>query len=98
MLSLISYKIKIQNTHQREIKNLLLKTDNKRNTTINNSVKKVADTAVRSWIPTILIFFSHTGLGSLNQVFNFFQKSNLRVKQEIVFSMTFEDRFILIAA
>ena len=37
------FLIKIHNTHQREIKNLLLKTNNKRNTTIGNSLKKVID-------------------------------------------------------
>ena len=60
MLPLFSYKIKIHNTRQQEIKNLLLKTNNKQSTTIDNSAK--LDIAIRSWIATIL-FLSHTGLG-----------------------------------
>ena len=62
MLPLFSYKIKIHNIHQRQIKNLLLKTNNKRNTTIDNSIKKVMDIVIRCWIATIL-FLSHTALG-----------------------------------
>ena len=72
MLPLFSDNFKIRDIHQREIKNLLLKTDNKRNRNISNSVK-ATDIAVRSWITTIY-FLSHTGLGSLNQVFDRLRK------------------------
>ena len=40
-LPVLSDKIKIHNKHQPAIKNLLLKTSNKQNTTIGNSVKKL---------------------------------------------------------
>ena len=40
MLPLFCHMFKIHNTHQQEIKNLLLKTNNKRNSTIGNLVKK----------------------------------------------------------
>ena len=64
MLPLFSFKIKIHNTRQREIKILLLKTNNKRNTTIDNSVKKVMGIAIRSWIAAIFSL-SHASLESL---------------------------------
>ena len=64
MLPLFSFKIKIHNTRQREIKILLLKTNNKRNTTIDNSVKKVMGIAIRSWIAAIFCL-SHASLQSL---------------------------------
>ena len=54
LLPLFFYKIKIHKKRQREIKSLLLRTNNRQNTTINNSVKKVMDIAIRSWISTIL--------------------------------------------
>ena len=41
MLPLFYDMFKIQNTHQRKLKNVLLKTADKRNSTIGNSVKKV---------------------------------------------------------
>ena len=68
----LSSVINLRCTAQQEIKSLLLKTNNKRNSAINNSVKKVMDIAIRSCIATILIFLSHTGL--LNQVFDRFRK------------------------
>ena len=40
MLPIFSDKFKIHNTHQREIENILLKINNKRNSTIGDSVKK----------------------------------------------------------
>ena len=64
MLPLFSFKIKIHNTRQREIKILLLKTNNKRNTTIDNSVKKVMGISIRSWIAAIFSS-SHASLESL---------------------------------
>ena len=64
MLPLFSFKIKINSTRQREIKILLLKTNNKRNTTIDNSVKKVMGISIRSWIAAIFSS-SHASLESL---------------------------------
>ena len=43
MFPFFSYNFKIHNTHQREIKNLLLKTNNKQNSAIDNLVKEVTD-------------------------------------------------------
>ena len=52
MLPLFSDKFKIRDTHQREIKNLLFKTNNKRNIIIESEIlfKKVTDFAIRSLI------------------------------------------------
>ena len=60
MLSLLSDKFNIHRTHQREIKS-----NNKRNSTISNSVKKDLDIAVTCFIDIILVASSHTGLGLL---------------------------------
>ena len=62
MLPLFSYEIIRYTTHTNEkLTNLSLKTD-KRNTTIDNSVKKVMDITIRFCIATIL-FLNHKGLG-----------------------------------
>ena len=63
MLPLFSYEIIKYTTHTNEkLTNLSLKTNNKRNTTIDNSVKKVMDITIRFCIATIP-FLNHKGLG-----------------------------------
>ena len=74
MFRLFSDKFKIHNTHSRN-KNILLKTNKKRNSTTGSSVKRV------TYCNQILyryntIFLSHTGLKSLNQVFDRLRKKN----------------------
>ena len=69
--ALISLKYTIHNTNQQAIKHLLLKTNNKRNRTIGNSVEKSFGYCNQVLDHYNLFFFlCHTGLGSLNQVFD----------------------------
>ena len=62
MLPLFSYETIRYTTHQREINKSIIENKQKRNTTIDNSVKKVMDITIRFCIATIL-FSNHKGLG-----------------------------------
>ena len=83
MVPLFSDKFKIYNTHQRELKNLLLKTNNKLNRATGNSVKN-PDIPIRSWIATILSFLSHAGLGSLTK--NILRRPTNRLLHTMMFN------------
>ena len=78
ILPVFSDKFKIHNTHQREIENILLKTNNKRNSTIGDSVKKSYGYCNQVLDRCNTNYLCHAGLGSLNQISDRLRRKKLR--------------------